>query len=65
MGRVAIETLVAQMQTAYRNDPFSALRRNVETSEVADACAFLLSDAGKGITGEVLIVDAGYHITGM
>ncbi len=41
------------------------LRRNVETSEVAEAAAFLLSDAGKGITGEVLIVDAGYHVTGM
>jgi enoyl-[acyl-carrier protein] reductase I len=41
------------------------LRRNVETSEVAEACAFLLSDAGKGITGEVLLVDAGYHVTGM
>jgi enoyl-[acyl-carrier protein] reductase I len=41
------------------------LRRNVETGEVAEASAFLLSDAGKGITGEVLIVDAGYHVTGM
>jgi len=41
------------------------LRRNVETSEVAEAAAFLLSDAGKGITGEVLLVDAGFHVTGM
>ena len=41
------------------------LRRNVEASEVAEASAFLLSEAGKGITGEVLIVDAGYHVTGM
>ena len=41
------------------------LRRNVETSEVAEASAFLLSDAAKGITGEVLLVDAGYHVTGM
>jgi len=41
------------------------LRRNVETAEVAEASAFLLSDAGKGITGEVLIVDAGFHVTGM
>jgi len=41
------------------------LRRNVETSEVAEASAFLLSDAAKGITGEVLMVDAGYHVTGM
>jgi enoyl-[acyl-carrier protein] reductase I len=41
------------------------LRRNVETSEVAEAAAFLLSDAGKGITGEVLLVDSGFHVTGM
>jgi enoyl-[acyl-carrier protein] reductase I len=41
------------------------LRRNVETGEVAEASAFLLGDAGKGITGEVLLVDAGYHVTGM
>jgi enoyl-[acyl-carrier protein] reductase I len=41
------------------------LRRNIDANEVAEAAAFLLSDAGKGITGEVLIVDAGYHITGM
>ena len=41
------------------------LRRNIETSEVGEAAAFLLSDAGKGISGEVLMVDAGFHITGM
>jgi enoyl-[acyl-carrier protein] reductase I len=41
------------------------LRRNVEASEVADAAAFLLGDAGRGVTGEVLIVDAGFHVTGM
>jgi enoyl-[acyl-carrier protein] reductase I len=41
------------------------LRRNVETSEVGDAAAFLLSDASRGVTGEVLFVDGGYHVTGM
>ena len=41
------------------------LRRTVETSEVAHAAAFLLSDAGKAVTGEILAVDAGYHVTGM
>jgi enoyl-[acyl-carrier protein] reductase I len=43
----------------------SPLRRNVEASEVGEAAAFLLSDAGKGVTGEVLIVDGGFHVTGM
>jgi enoyl-[acyl-carrier protein] reductase I len=41
------------------------LRRNVDTNEIGEAAAFLLSDAARGITGEVLMVDAGFHITGM
>ena len=41
------------------------LRRAIETSEVGDAAAFLLSDAGRGVTGEVMLVDAGYHVLGM
>jgi enoyl-[acyl-carrier protein] reductase I len=41
------------------------LRRTVETSEVAQAAMFLLSDAGRAVTAEVLMVDGGYHATGM
>ncbi|MBM3776678.1 MAG: enoyl-ACP reductase [Acidimicrobiia bacterium] len=41
------------------------LRRNIETSEVGEAGAFLLGPAASGITGEVLMVDAGYHAVGM
>ena len=41
------------------------LRRTVETSEVGSTAAFLLSDAGRAITGEVLVVDGGYHVMGM
>ncbi|HWK12361.1 MAG TPA: enoyl-ACP reductase [Vicinamibacterales bacterium] len=41
------------------------LRRTVETSEGADAAVFLLSDAGRGVTAEVLMVDGGFHATGM
>ena len=41
------------------------LRRTVDTAEVADAAVFLLSDAGRAVTAEVLMVDAGYHATGM
>ena len=41
------------------------LRRAIESSEVGDAAAFLLSDAARGITGEVMMVDAGFHILGM
>jgi len=41
------------------------LRRNIELSEVADAALFLLSPASRAITGEVLMVDAGYHAIGV
>ena len=41
------------------------LRRNVDQAEVADAALFLLSDMARGVTGEVLHVDSGYHIMGM
>ena len=41
------------------------LRRNVETAEVADTARFLLGPAGRGITGEVILVDGGFHITGL
>jgi enoyl-[acyl-carrier protein] reductase I len=41
------------------------LRRNVDQEEVGDATMFLLSDLSRGITGEVLHVDAGYHIMGL
>ena len=37
----------------------------VTTSEVGDAALFLLSDLARGITGEVMHVDAGYHVVGM
>src|SRR5262245_23718609 len=41
------------------------LRRTIEAGEVADAAMFLLGPAGRGVTGEVLMVDSGYHIVGM
>ncbi len=39
------------------------LRRNVTIDEVGNATAFLCSDLASGITGDVLYVDSGYHIT--
>jgi enoyl-[acyl-carrier protein] reductase I len=41
------------------------LRRNVDQDEVGRTAAWLCSDLGSGITGEVVYVDAGYHILGM
>src|SRR6202167_980759 len=40
------------------------LKRNVDPGEVGSTAAFLLSDAGSGITGETIYVDCGYNIMG-
>jgi enoyl-[acyl-carrier protein] reductase I len=41
------------------------LRRNIDQDEVADVGVFLASHLARGITGEVIHVDAGYNIMGM
>lgn len=43
----------------------SPMRRGVDADEVGDTVAFLMSPLSRGITGEVIYVDAGYHIVGM
>ena len=40
------------------------LKRNVDAAEVGATAAFLLSEAGSGITGETIYVDCGYNIMG-
>ena len=47
------------------NEYNSPLRRTVTIEEVGETSAFLLSDMSRGITGEILHVDAGYHVVGM
>jgi enoyl-[acyl-carrier protein] reductase I len=47
------------------NEYNAPLRRTVTTAEVGDASLFLLSDLARGITGEIMHVDSGYHIVGM
>ncbi len=47
------------------NEYNSPLKRTVTTEEVGDSGFYLLSDLSRGVTGEILHVDAGYHIVGM
>ncbi len=47
------------------NEYNAPLRRSVTIDEVGESAAFLLSPLARGITGEILHVDAGYHIVGM
>jgi enoyl-[acyl-carrier protein] reductase I len=41
------------------------LRRNTDPAEVADTAVFLASDLGRGVTGNVIYVDAGFQIMGL
>ena len=47
------------------NEYNSPLRRTVSIEDVGKSALYLLSDLGSGTTGEVLHVDAGYHVVGM
>jgi enoyl-[acyl-carrier protein] reductase I len=41
------------------------LRRNADPAEVADAAVLLASGLGRGVTGNVLFVDAGMQVMGL
>ena len=47
------------------NEYNAPLRRTVTIEEVGSSAAFLLSPLSRGVTGEILHVDAGYHVVGM
>jgi enoyl-[acyl-carrier protein] reductase I len=47
------------------NEYNSPLRRTVTIDEVGDSALYLLSELGRAVTGEIVHVDAGYHIVGM
>ena len=47
------------------NEYNAPLRRTVTIEEVGETASYLASDMSKGVTGEVMHVDAGYHVVGM
>jgi enoyl-[acyl-carrier protein] reductase I len=47
------------------NEYNSPLRRSVTIEEVGDSAVYLLSPMSRGVTGEIIHVDAGYHVVGM
>ena len=66
----AIKTLAASGIGDFRlilkwNEYNAPLRRTVSQEEVGKSALYLLSDLGSAVTGEVLHVDAGYHVVGM
>src|ERR1044071_3750614 len=55
----AIKDFSPILETIQQRAP---LRRNTDPAEVADTAVFLASDLGRGVTGNVLYVDAGMQI---
>ena len=47
------------------NEYNAPLRRTVTIEEVGESAVYLLSPMARGVTGEILHVDAGYHVVGM
>ncbi|WP_412051521.1 enoyl-ACP reductase FabI [Hoeflea sp. Naph1] len=47
------------------NEYNSPLKRTVTIDEVGDSAIYLVSDLSRGVTGEILHVDSGYHTVGM
>jgi len=47
------------------NEYNAPLRRTVTIEEVGQSAVYLLSPMALGVTGEILHVDAGYHVVGM
>ena len=47
------------------NEYNSPLRRTVTIEEVGESAVYLLSPMSRGVTGDILHVDAGYHVVGM
>ena len=42
----------------------SPLQRDTEVSSLGDLSLFLSSELGRGVTGQVIYLDSGYHIMG-
>ena len=64
----AIRTLAASAISGFSNilqiyRDRAPLRRGVDTAEVADAAVFLLGPGSRAITGDVVMVDAGFNTT--
>ena len=65
-----IKTLAASGISDFRyilkwNEYNSPMRRTVSIEDVGGAGVYLLSDLSRSVTGEILHVDAGYHVVGM
>ena len=57
-GIASFNTILTQIEEQ------APLKRNVKQEEVADMTIAMLSNVFRGVTGEIIYVDAGYNIMG-
>ena len=58
----AVKDLSRALEVVAQRAP---LRRNTDPAEVADVAVFLASHLSRGVTGNIIYVDAGYHVMGL
>jgi len=64
--RTLAGSAVGDARTMFKwNKAQAPLKINITLDQVGGAAAYLLSDLGSGVTGEVHFVDAGYNIVGV
>jgi enoyl-[acyl-carrier protein] reductase I len=62
IGTVAARSIPGFSNMASEMKGTQPLKREVAQTEVGDATLFLLSELSRGITGEVIFVDGGFHL---
>jgi enoyl-[acyl-carrier protein] reductase I len=63
--KTAAARAVKGFSAILENSERAPLRRGTDPAEVADAAVFLASDLARGVTGNILFVDAGMHVMGI
>ena len=61
----SMDAAFAQIGQAFGPLDFSALKEDSSMEGVAGCALWLLSDLGRSTTGEIVHVDAGFHMMGM
>jgi len=62
--KTAAARAIKGFSSILENSERAPLRRNTDPGEVADTAVFLASDLARGVTGNILFVDAGMHVMG-
>jgi enoyl-[acyl-carrier protein] reductase I len=65
VSTAASRAIKGYLDMAHKVKDSAPLRRGTTIDEVGDAAVFLCSDLARGVTGEIVHVDSGYHVMGI